>query len=1499
MSSVISPAATTLDSRLANAPDDFIGERLPAWLRQASPAQINKLRDSFQTHQVSQQKVREKTLGLIPLEAFARQTLQDGLASLLPDSVGLDDLEWLEVTPRFTRVTGALWPIYGPDYLRQAGLLRLMQGFEQGASFFKGTGLVRNGSYTVLSGDAQTLAAACHLLDVGGEYQKRLDQVFDAPACKLLAADKRAGMKLALEVATLKGHISAVQKVALGHLADASDDIARDALRGKPASLTVLGFKVADALVVSMEGAGKSKEGLVLYMPSHPSQALRHFQSKVEMEGKLVEELRQSAFRGFFSQLIGLKDRPAFLQKLTTRLKDDEPDLELRLVDTLDPFTELVSAQVKRVKEDARLLLVPSAEVDASAAKARLKTWESVGLTVFNLAGFFIPVVGAVLLGQLVVQTLAEVFEGAQDWYHGHQHEALEHMLGVAENLAVAAAVAGGAAIVSRGFARSSFVDGLEPVSQLEQPRRLWSNDLSLYAQAPESPVLQDDGLFGKGELRWVRLDGTFYRVHRPQAQGPWHLRHPLREDAYGPALLGNGERGWRLEHERPLEWDEPARMLDRLWPQAELWTAEQARQVLAVAGMDEDALRGLLVENRRLPVNLREAIRRMQARQRIDGFFASLREPVWRHDDRQIEDWCLALPGARGLDDQALKARLLVLEQSLRVKLFTHLIKVDVEDTPLLQLLRRDFPGLPDAYAEQVLLEASDAQKFLSKAEGKLPLALASKARSLLQLARLGQVMKGLYLDAQSSDDSDKLAVLLLGRLPVKPESLRLELRRQVGFGDVLARFESAGSKAPVIRLLRESGRVKLYDERLNLLQPQAEEPGGIFEAITAALSAEQRTAIGLSPASPSDSLRQLLLEQLPATRDERMRLLGWQAQTPWFNPGQRLADGRVGYLLSGREEGSAAPRRVLRQRLRSLYPGLDEQQLDVELERLMQGEGSAYSLLAALEDDYQQLDRQLHSWVSAELNEARQLVRQRLAERLRRAWRQQGEPVVGEDGRVEGLRLSLVGLQVTTLPALPGHVVFSRVTVLVLSETPISVVHSDFLQAFTALRELNLSRNRLLRVPTGIGYLVELRRLRLAHNCIRLDSAALASLGGLPGLTHLDLAYNPLGAYAMRYNQLPHLRELNLRACRLGVFPSGIELCGFLERADLRDNQLVQVPGPVLGMPHAYRRAFLVSGNALRNQDLRGLFALDTIQEHGHLPELSRVVDSAATRTLWLGDVEQASKAARGRLWDQVTGLKDSAGLIKLLGLLEHVGDYSEARQALAQRVWALLEALLDSSGLRSQAFALANNPLTCTNTVADCFAELQVRMRVDVAERDTRHERGNELMALGRGLFRLEQLERIALRDIRQRIEARQAVDQQALRLFYRVRLRERLALPGQAHYMLYSDAAEVTDAQLEHAYQAVRAAETQEALARSLSQRSFWRSYLQEWHTEAFAELEQVYVARRQVLQGQRGQLPAQQYDVQLETLRVDEESDRLALFEELTRQLLVGRERGQA
>jgi hypothetical protein len=83
------------------------------------------------------------------------------------------------------------------------------------------------------------------------------------------------------------------------------------------------------------------------------------------------------------------------------------------------------------------VLLVSNEAVDHKAAEQRLERWKSVGWTALGLVGLAVPVVGLVLFGKLVVDLLGEVYTGIEDWSEGHQHEAREHLLHVAQSVLV------------------------------------------------------------------------------------------------------------------------------------------------------------------------------------------------------------------------------------------------------------------------------------------------------------------------------------------------------------------------------------------------------------------------------------------------------------------------------------------------------------------------------------------------------------------------------------------------------------------------------------------------------------------------------------------------------------------------------------------------------------------------------------------------------------------------------------------------------------------------------------------------------------------------------------------------------------------------------------------------------------------------------------------------------------------------------------------------------
>lgn len=1478
---------TAILAKIANATDDFIASRLPDWLARASRGQVRTLRDGFARHRASQEKLRKATLELMPLQQFA----EDRFATLLPSGLKLDQLQWREVVLRnITQFANLQTPQMDVGVRVQPAFLRLMQNFHEGASFWDGTGLANTASDVLVYKQMDTLVDRVRKLDVGGQYQALLARVLGA-AHKELVQDKRDGLALATELAALKGQVTAHEQIVLRALAKGEEPHG-STLRGQASSLKILGQVIVDALVITLRDREGKEAGVILYLPSDPQHALRSFASRQALNDALAQQLRQTAYRQYFSRLVSLKARATFLSTLALRLRDGKTDLQVD-VDTPrgNVFDKVVEQQVQRVKADALLLLVPTAQADQLAAKARLETWKAVGLGLFNLAGFFIPQVGAILLGQFVAQTLAEVYEGAVDWHRGHQHEALNHMLGVAENVTAGVALAVGA-----GLVRSAFVDELVPVNAGGESR-LWHDDLEVYAVLRDEESLEDDGLYGVGERRLMRDGENYYQVHRPVADGPWRLRHPVREGAYGPEVEHNGERSWRLRQEHPLQWRDSDTLLNSLWGPATPFDSGQAGQVLRCAGVDQEELRGVLVEGRQVPFNLLDTLQRFEAHRRIKAFFEYLQRNALPPDEQTLLQWCQTRLAVTG-QGEALRSALLRQAPVLRGQMLTHLTQAAASDDPLLALVTRDFPGLPGLYAQEVVSDASTAQRMRASSTQRLPLALSTRARSLLRLARLNRGVEGLYLPEAYHDTSGQLLLASLRSLPGWPRDVDLELRNGAFEGPIIAQVFPDATVVRRFRLVHQDGGFLLYDAFGTPVQPGISGRADIFDAITRTLTADDWQAMGIVDSPSGEALRRQLLEHLPSSREELADLLGLTRVAGWVNPGHRLEDGRVGYLLSGRAGGGNSTRQRIMNRLRGVYPGLDEPQLEEEYERLLRRDGPVFQHLANLEDDAQQLDIHLNRWVSAELNSAQQRVRERFAMQVRRAWRLQGEPMPAVDGLPAGQRLSCIGMQVTTLPSLPPQLAFSRVTAMTLAEGRLTNVHADFLQCFTALRELNLNGNRLLQVPRGLAYLVELRRLRLAHNTIRLDLTGLNALNGLPRLTHLDLSYNPLGAYHFRFDQLSHLVDLNLRRTRLVEWPSGIELCEGLECVDLRDNELTTVPLEIQAMPNVFRRAFLVSGNDLRVREIRGLYALDLVQEHHHFPQGRRVIDPLRTRETWITAVDEGLCNARSMQWDTLQALPGSDGLFTLLGHLLHTADYSDARAMLEQRVWRLLGALPENSDLRERVYGLAALPLSCENSVADRFSELLVLQSIDTAERNTLQERGDELLALGRGLFRLETVERFARHDILARIAEGEDVDQVATGLYYRVQLRQRLALPAQPHAMLYADAAGVDADMLEEAFQAVRTAESPEGLAESLSQRLFWQRYLRERHGQVFDALDQLYVSRRTVLQGRQAQLSVAEYNQLLDALEIDRVSDEHAQMLQLTREFLMGRERGR-
>lgn len=1472
-----------LASKLASATDDFIAAKLPDWLKRASAAQINALRDCFEAHRHSQAQVAAATAGLVSPRQFAAQRFTALLAADIPPGFSLDDLEWLDVRRRFTVSPGGGLPEDEPRYVRFPALLRLMQGFPSGNPFYEGSGLVKKGEETVLFSSLEDFTQRCHAEDVGKQYHDLLERLFTPVAQRALARHQRTAFALACEFASLKAQLETVHLAALRRLLDDGAGQEEGLAQAYAGELHMLGASVAQSLKIQLRSADGDSLGVVLYLPSDTEQPLRHFDSVSGMNDFLAAELLKADGRQRFARLIALKDRPGFLGTLDKRLLDDEPDLQLEgTVVHGDIFATLAASQVKRIEDDVRLQLVSSADADHLAAEARLNQWKEIGLVALGLAGLAIPAVGMVLFGELVVQTLGHVYEGAVDWHEGHQHEALEHMLGVAEAVVVTAATVAGVSLVARGFARSAFVDALEPVGTGEESSRLWHRDLQVYASTPEDATLGDDGLYASDTRRWLRVGQCYYEAHRPDEHQAWRLRHPRGDDAFGPQLAFNGERAWRLRLEQPRQWDDRADMLDRLWPQDPPLAPARAEQVLRVAGVDKEELRGVLVEMRPAPFNLRDTLLRFAADARISRELDALDQSGGAIQDPAIRQWCVAHPQAQGLDEQALGAWLREDASHLRGELLEHLAAPLSAQDALVTLVRRDFPGLPERYAREAVRDVDPALREVAQVEARVPLAVARKARTLLRLARVNRALEGLFLRSTYTNGTGELVIALLRRLSRWPRAINLELREGSESGRLLAVLNPQGAPEGRVVLVHRQGRFHLYDSHGLEHEAQVGEPAGIFQALVALLRPTDLQRLGLSGDDPAEGLRLKLIEGLPAERKDILNLLGWRDGTPWFNPGKRLPDGRVGYPLGGNVSRRETSTSVLRGRIRALYPRLNDREVDRYLERLLLQSGSPFESLLAQERNYAQLESALSQWMADGRTAERYASRRQFAARLLAAWRYEGAGGLASD-----MTLELSGWHIGQLPELPAGSDFSHITELVMAGAALEEVPAGFLQCFTSLRTLSLGNNRLTSIPSAIGQLTQLRTLRLMSNRIRMSPSGADALSALPNLRVLDLSRNPLRSAALRFQSLPNLSVLRLKHCRLISVPRGLERCRLLTVVDLSDNEIDTLPPELLQAPWSFRSRFNLLRNPLAHQEYARLYTSDPYDA-----VRASEVDVASARSLWLAVGDPGQFAARSALWNRLVQDPDSTDLLQLLANLTQTSDFTHARAYLTEQVWGVLDAVEQDTDLRQAVFAHAREQLGCHDSTAERFSRVQLQILVHNANLQGAAGRsGQGLLDLGRRLFRLEALEGFAHQDAAQRLASDPDTDVLEVILGYRVRLAHALDLPSQPRTMRFERLAEITPELEQAALASVRGAEATDALAESIAERDFWRTYLERRHAAAFAAIGEDFAARGSELDSLSTALTSQDYTDRWQVLMMERQSAEHRLVLQLTREAL--------
>ncbi|NIE76971.1 hypothetical protein F3J45_21260 [Pantoea sp. Ap-967] len=1452
---------TTLPSKIEQATDQFIGEILPPWLKAAPPAQLATLRRAFAAHMQSLRKVASVYERLLAPDDFVRGVLQSHISREMGLEIDLALACWREERRTFVVKPGEL-PTGDSYFVTVPALQVLMQNFKAGESFYSETALVypadaaTGAEEQVITKASDQVVALCRQVDAGKRYQDHLQQLFSGDFTHDLTEHIRCTFQVMTEVAATRRLLPVDELGVLRALGTGQVPAHINSPLIRCAELQLLGSTLSGMWLVELSGSWAPNlsgigtrtqvNAVLLCVPDDPLQPVLHLASWGAVNATLLQWMNDPQKRALLLARVALQDRGAFLETLGKRLLDAAPDLApapAYLEGSL--FASLASLRINRIRDDARFLAVPTAQVQARQTSERLAQLASAGLTLVNLAGLYVPGVGSLLLADMVRRTLGQICEGVSHWARGHQHEALEHVLGVAETVAANAAVLGGAKGVATAFARSPWVQGLEPVVTDVGELRLWANDLGAYQDpAPPAGLVElENGLFSDGSSQWWLHQGVYYRVRATTAEGPWRLLDARQPRAYGPALEYNGERAWRMAHERPLEWQGAAHLLGRLWPRAQALDEERVAQVLRVADVDEPQLRGLLVENRPLPVALRDTLERFAVDARVDRFLSALGEHT---ADTELWQWCVDDLGIQDLGLQTQRDTFTLEAQYLRGRLFEHFASRHLADDPQLSLLQRDFPGLPKPYALHLLGQISTEQRVMMRSRARIPLAVAQRARRLLQLAQLTRVREGLFLKGSYRPDQARLVFALLAQPGRWPAAVAVELREGSVTGELLASLHTPGPGVAVRVLVRSGGEFSL--------------PGGpgagagpyeLPEALLACLAPEDRTRLGWVGAAAVQQLRNDLQRWAPSNRAALLQLLGLQDAGVPHSPMRRLADGRVGYLLSGREPGDNVSHNLLRARIRGLYPAFNEDEVQLYLSLLLEQPGSAFRMLLMQEQQYRSLKRALDVWADRARSGETKALRRRAARQLRRSWQLVGERIVDQRDVPQGMSLRLRDMALRSLPDLPAGTDFGHVAELTLTGLSLEQVPEGFLRSFPQLRWLNLGENALTSVPTDIGQLGELRNLRLAGNQIRMSTGSATTLANLTQLRVLDLSFNPLGAISLHLRPLARLRELNLRSANLLTVPADLQWCGQLELADLRDNHLASMPQAILDAPPQWRRALVLQGNPLPLAIRQHLGLTPAAQ----VPAEGAATRLAAARAAWLEGASQQVLRSRGELWDRLHAEAGSGNLFQLLAELTGTRDFRLLPADLRRRVWVMLEDVGSDTELREELFALAGNPRTCVDSVASCFSALEVRLYVAQAlrEREPIAARSARLRLATR-LFRLDQVEGIARAEIQARQASGQSVDEIEVSLAYRTGLASELELPGQPRTMHFEATAGVTREQLDAAAARVRLAEASDALPRYISQRDFWLESLRSEHGAAFNEVEAPFWARLDALDG---------------------------------------------
>ncbi|WP_416423583.1 NEL-type E3 ubiquitin ligase domain-containing protein [Pseudomonas sp. App30] len=1157
----------------------LIEAALPGWLVHAPAALRQRFFDSSGVSFRSTAAARPLMARLQAPAAFCAPLLQAELDRQYP-ALKLHAIEHELV--RMTRDVDALYSRLRPQHqtLLEAAMQNFAPGDAQSGGFERGSVILPVGVFTFEITDKGTLrytypqskvvdltpdafAGLCRSLDLGKLYQAHIEAVcgvgrYKAPSQDLAPQKQRTLLKFHLRdrleveavTAFMKGDLSetAYQMLLQFTQPQSANQVPMwDGQKAYVEKIRLLRTRYHEpvellgALCISRRYVDKVPGPCVVYLPGDPDQPLKQYPNRTAFEHALREKLRDRGYQRYFERFLDHQRASGFFERLNNSLTpppvllpgqfprpgtpDPEADIGLVLPGQKISLTRvLFKMYVDLVQRNALAQMVPTAQHDEQARRARVAWWQSAGLNLLNLAAFAVPGVGALMAVVGAEQLVRDLCVGVDDWQHGQTEEAMAHFASVAESLAmVAAGVLGGVAI-----ARSPFMESLVPVADSSGAASLIHPDLAPYASDLALPAALQPNAQGQYEINgghYITLDDQLYQQAWDPRSQQWLLEHPRLAGRYRPVLRHNGGGGWQHVLEDPLQW-EGATLMRRFGPLTDGFTDKELFRMRRACGVADRELRALHVNRAPMPALLEDTLTRLRGERQVDVLVEQLagQRPLGEGSDyvmpllARLQPWprslglSIALEDGRVLDYRlpgegggrvvlrredwlagevapqvlrqltpgqraellpqvlgttihaqaaALADALALQAERARVEIVAGIVaRQQPRLLPAAEPLRRDFPGLPVRVANEIAVQATEVEFQQLSSAGKVPTRLGEQARLELRELRLNRAMEGLVDGRRPSPDRDVLVFGFLDTLAGWPADIRFELVSETLSPLAAAEPEAASQ---VIRVVRREGVYQAFDTQAQPLSPAQD----LFEVIAQALPPAVRQAMDISSAK---RLRLQLLRQAATRRERAALLLGQRRVRPWFQAPTRQGQ-HIGYVLSGRGQAGWWQR----MRVRRLFPWVGENNQEELFAWIRSRHVDFEVALTGLEQELRVLERSLDEWMLANTSPDQGAVRIHFRQELLGVWRWENRHL-----RLSGWR------GVGELPVLTAQFPYARslgMARLALEEDP-----SAFLRQFPNVTDVALSDNRLTQIPAALGSLQRLRVVRLDGNVLEM---------------------------------------------------------------------------------------------------------------------------------------------------------------------------------------------------------------------------------------------------------------------------------------------------------------------------------------------------------------------------------------------------------------------------